>query len=146
MERELRLIPGCCPACQEPITSRQRTHRTSPASTCSTHSPRQARDSSLRRKCERGAAAYEKAWVAADSTRQRSLLTLACNGTMIVHGDGSGECFGAIDSDCPSTYAHHRSYMACYLQSNGCGRGCSRANHAGTQLAHWPSHPRGADA
>lgn len=139
-EREMKLLPGCCPACQEPVTERQRRivfpgpyvrnpFLVDPAF-------------HLRRKCRSEAAHYEDAWVAADPTRPRSLLTLRCTGTVVVHHDGTGECFGAEGSDCPSLFARHRAYTACYLQSHGCPRDCPRVGHPGTGLAGHPSDPR----
>lgn len=138
-ERELRLLPGCCPACQEPVTSRQKSItfggpnvRNPLAGGPTFH---------LRRACRSAAASYEELWVADEPGRKRSLLTLACAGTVIVHEDGAGECFGADGSDCPSIFARHRVYSACYLQSHGCGSGCTSRRH-GTRLAGYPSNPR----
>lgn len=139
-ERELRLMPGCCPACEEPVTSRQKAitfggpNVRNPLAEGPTFH--------LRRSCYREAARYEEAWVVAEPGRRRSLLTLHCEGTVIVHHDGSGECFGAEDSDCPSVYAWHRRHMACYLQSHGCGQGCPKSGHPGTRLAGRPADPR----
>lgn len=139
-ERELQLMPGCCPTCEEPVTSRQRSitfggpNVRNPLAEGPTFH--------LRRKCRHGARAYEELWVAAEPGRSRSLLTLRCQGTVIVHGDGSAECFGAAGSDCPSVYADHRCAMACYIQSHGCGRGCSSAGHPGTHIDGYPEDPR----
>lgn len=139
-EREMSLLPGCCPACREPVTSRQRSitfggpNVRNPLAEGPTFH--------LRRRCWGEAARYEEAWFQAEPGRQRSLLTLSCAGTLIVHGDGTAECFGADGSDCPSPYAHHRGYTACYLQGHGCGRGCSRVGHPGTSVAGRPSDPR----
>lgn len=139
-ERELRVLPGCCPACEEPVTSRQR---------CITFGGPNVRNPlaegptfHLRRACYGAAARYEEAWVAAEPGRPRSLLTLSCSGTVIVHDDGTAECFGADGSDCPSTYAKHRSHMACYVQSHGCGRGCTPSGHPGTRQSGRPADPR----
>ena len=139
-ERELSRMPGCCPACDEPVTSRQKSitfggpNVRNPLAEGPTFH--------LRRKCRHEAARYEEAWVNAEAGRQRSLLTLTCAGTVIVHGDGSAECFGADDSDCPSVFARHRGYSACYIQTHGCGRGCSRVGHPGTRIAGRPIDPR----
>lgn len=139
-EKVLRLMPGCCPACEEPVTSRQRSitfggpNVTNPLAEGPTFH--------LRRKCRNAAATYEEKWVTAEPGRQRSLLTLSCAGTVIVHADGSAECFGADKSDCPSVYARHRRYSACYIQSHGCGRGCTPTGHPGTRIAGHPSDPR----
>lgn len=139
-EKLLNLMPGCCPACEEPVTSRQRSvtfggpNVRNPLAEGPTFH--------LRRKCYYAASQYEELWVADEPGRLRSLLTLTCRGTLIVHGDGTGECFGADDSDCPSIYARHRGYMACFVQSHGCGRECSPQGHPGTRLAGRPAHPR----
>lgn len=139
-EKAMALMPGCCPACEEPITSRQKSitfggpNVSNPLAEGPTFH--------LRQKCRHAAARYEDAWVAAEPNRLRSLLTLRCEGTVIVHGDGTAECFGANDSECPSVYAQHRCGMACYVQSHGCGRGCTSAGHPGTRIADRPSDPR----
>lgn len=138
-ERELRLLPGCCPACQEPVTSRQRSitfggpNVRNPLAEGPTFH--------LRRACRPAAATYEELWVADEPGRKRSLLTMRCEGTVIVHEDQTGECFGAAGSQCPSIYARHRVYSACYLQSHGCGSGCTSRRH-GTRVAGYPMDPR----
>lgn len=138
-EAALNLPPGCCPACKEPVTTRQRSitfggpNVTNPLAEGPTFH--------LRRKCYGSAAAYEEKWVTAEPGRRRSLLTLRCEGTVVVHADGTGECFGAAGSDCPSIYAFHRASMACYYQSHGCGQGCPPGGH-GTRLAGRPDDPR----
>lgn len=143
-EKVLNLLPGCCPACSEVVTSRQRSitfggpNVSNPFAEGPTYH--------LRRKCWRSAAAYEERWVADEVGRKRSLLTLRCEGTVIVHGDGTAECFGANDSACPSVYADHRGYSACYIQSHGCPQGCSTVGHPGTRIAGRPSHPRAVTA
>lgn len=139
-EKELARMPGCCPACDEPVTSRQKVitfggpNVRNPLAEGPTYH--------LRRKCWGLAAQYEELWVADEPDRLRSLLTLSCQGSVIVHGDGSGECLGAADADCPSIHARHRHYSACYIQSHGCGRACSRDGHPGTRLSGRPSDPR----
>lgn len=139
-EKALALLPGCCPACDEPVTSRQRSITFGGANIRNPLA--EGPTFHLRRKCRHDAARYEEAWVAAEPGRKRSLLTLRCKGTVIVHGDGTGECFGADGSDCPSIYANHRAVAACYLQSYGCGRGCTPAGHPGTRLTGRPADPR----
>lgn len=139
-ERELRLLPGCCPECEEPVTSRQKSitfggpNVRNPLAEGPTFH--------LRRSCYRAAARYEEAWVAAEPGRARSLLTLRCDGTVIVHHDGTAECFGAANSDCPSVHVYHGSHMACFVQSHGCGRGCRQQGHPGTRLSGRPADPR----
>lgn len=138
-EREMRLLPGCCPACQEPITARQKTI-SFPGPYV--RNPLAPSDPSyhLRRACRSEAARYEELWVTAEPGRRRSLLTLKCDGSVIVHGDGTGECIGATDSDCPSIYAWHGTWSACYLQSHGCPRDCGTGH--GTRLSGRPTDPR----
>lgn len=138
-EREMNLLPGCCPACEEPVTQRQQSitfggpNVRNPLAEGPTFH--------LRRKCRGGAARYEEAWVADEPGRQRSLLTLTCRGSLVTHEDGSAECFGAVGSDCPSIYARHRSMTSCYMQSRGCGSGCTSRRHGCTPTGH-PANPR----
>lgn len=140
MAVELARIPGTCPACGEVVTSRQQSitfggpNVKNPLAEGPTYH--------LRRKCYSAAAAYEELWVNDEPGRARSLLTLSCEGSLIVHADGSADCHGAVDSDCPSIYARHRGYSACYLQSHGCPRlDCEGSRH-GCSPAGRPAHPR----
>jgi hypothetical protein len=55
----------------------------------------------------------------------------SCVGTVIVHHDGSAECFGAVDSDCPGEHVTHRFRKACFEQAEGCGRQCPVEGHPG---------------
>ncbi len=128
LEHELKLLPGCCPACQEPITARQHTIEFPGEYVRNPLGPVDVQFH-LRRACRQEAARYEEAWVAADPTRPRSLLTLRCAGHVVTCADGYSECFGADDSDCPSIHARHRSYSACYTQTRGCGRQCGGTRH-----------------
>lgn len=129
--KAMELPDGFCPACREPITHRQKAFRFPGENLLNPLGAPGVRFHQ-RRKCRGAAAAYEEKWVRADPTRQRSLLTLTCKGAVIVHQDGSAECHGA--EDCPTIYAQHRSYAACYFQSHGCGRGCGVAGHPGARL------------
>lgn len=138
LDRLTAIMPGCCWACGEPISARQeRVSFDGPNVWLPTAPSSPAFH--LRQTCRHSAARYEDAWVAADTTRPRSLLTLKCAGTVVVHGDGSAECFGAVNSDCPSVYASHGSYAACYTQTHGCPRACARKGHPGARLPR----PRG---
>ncbi|EFQ84734.1 hypothetical protein HMPREF0063_10075 [Aeromicrobium marinum DSM 15272] len=141
LEHEMRLLPGCCPGCQEPITPRQRSIEF-PGEYVLNPLMEPSPRFHLRSKCWSAAARYEEKWVVAWPGRQRSLLTLKCAGTVVVHGDGSAECHGAEDSDCPSVHARHRGMSACYVQSRGCPRGCSTVGHPGTRVAGAPEDPR----
>lgn len=139
MAAELARMPGTCPSCGEVVTSRQQSitfggpNVKNPLAEGPTYH--------LRRKCVGGARAYEELWVADEPGRPRSLLTLRCEGHLTVHADGSAECHGA-DEDCPSIYASHRSYAACYAMSHGCPRlECAGSRH-GCHPAGRPSNPR----
>lgn len=125
LERDLRLLPGCCPGCQEPITTRQRVIAFPGVNVLLPTGEENPRFH-LRSACRAAAERYEDAWVRADPTRKRSLLTLRCAGSVVVHSDGSRECFGAVESDCPSVYAHHNGMSMCWTQSHGCPRECPR--------------------
>lgn len=133
VEKLTRIMPGCCWGCGEPITSRQAVHAFPGDNLLMPTAPPDpvfhARSS-----CRSSAASYESLWVLADPSRPRSLLTLTCTGSVTVHGDGSAECVGAIDSDCPDVRAAHRSYSACFALSRGCPRECAREGHPGTRF------------
>lgn len=137
------VLPGCCWGCGEPITARQASIvfpgdnlllPTAPADPVF----------HARSACRSRAAAYEEQWVTADPSRPRSLLTLRCAGHLVVHHDGSAECFGAVESDCPDWRAQHRTYTACYAQTHGCPRACPREGHPGCRPGgHVPGGLRG---
>lgn len=141
MATELSRMPGTCPACGEVVTSRQQAitfggpNVKNPLAEGPTYH--------LRRKCRHGARTYEELWVNDEPGRPRSLLTLRCPGNLIVHADGSAECHGHDpDTDCPSIYAEHRSYSACYLQSHGCPNPeCTGSTH-GCHPTGRPANPR----
>lgn len=127
------VLPGCCWGCSEPISARQDVFTFPGPNVWLPTAPDDVRIHT-RRKCIGAAQRYEEAWVQADPTRPRSLLTLRCKGSLVVHGDGSAECFGAAESDCPSVYAHHGSMTACFSQTHGCGRECRRDGHPGCRV------------
>lgn len=117
----MALPDGCCPACREPITTRQKTHRF-PGPNLLNPLSRDDVEFHTRNRCRHGAADYEELWVAAAPTRERSLLTLRCSGHVVTHGDGTAECVGRQGEDCPNIYARHSVYSACWTQSHGCPR------------------------
>lgn len=128
-EKEMELPPGCCPACREPISTRQKTHRFPGPNLLN---PLGAPDVEFhtRSQCRHGAAQYEKQWLTADPSRQPSMLTLKCTGVRISHADGSAECAGRDGVECPNIYAHHGSQSACWCATAG---GCPRAECAGSR-------------
>lgn len=138
MERELRLLPGCCPACQEPVTSRQKSITFEGEYVRNPLGPVDVAFH-LRRACRSEAARYEEAWVKADLSRPRSLLTLRCVGALVVCGDGHVECHGG--HDCPSIYAHHGHVRSCYVEPLGCDRACGSRSH-GCAVTGYPDDPR----
>jgi len=141
MEELLSIPEGACMACNEPITARQNKITFDGPNLKNPLAPPNP-TFHTRLRCMRDAASYEELWVKADPRNTRSLLTLKCDGTVIVHADGTGECIGAEHSDCPSIYAHHRGRGACYMHYHGCPKGCQRHNHPGISLRGYPTNPR----
>ena len=133
-ERSLSVMDGACPACNEPFTARQlKTAHTFPGDNLLNPLGKPWVAFHNRRKCRPGAAAYEEKWVAADPTRERTLLTLRCTGTITTHEDGTAECHGRNDgTDCPHIYARHAHQRACYTMTHGCPRGCTSRSHGCT--------------
>ena len=134
LEKALRIPIYACPACSDPITTRQKTHHFPGPNLLNPLAP-DGVTFHARRKCVGSAARYEEKWVRADPTRERSLLTLRCSGVLTTHGDGTAECHGRNGEDCPTVYAQHRGWQACYVSSHGCPRGCSPQGHPGIRLA-----------
>lgn len=137
LTEELSILPGMCPACNEPITARQgvidfpgenvRNPLAPPTPVFHT-----------RQRCWDAAALYEDAWVRADPRRQRSALTLRCRGRLITHSGGRSECSEGVL--CPSMYARHTTLAACYLDG-ACAEGCVRGGHPGARAPR-PRDPR----
>lgn len=129
-DRLANVLPGCCWSCSEPVTSRQASRVFLGPNVWM---PIAGSDPAfhLRRRCVGAAACYEDDWVKAEPSRERSLLTLRCTGSLIWHGDGTAECFGANDSECPGWRAWHGQQMSCYVQTHGCPRKCDRTTHQG---------------
>jgi hypothetical protein len=140
-ERLSQILPGCCWSCREPVTGRQESIDFPGENVWLPTAP-PGPVFHLRRQCRHTAARYEREWVKAWPGRARSLLTLTCTGNLVVHGAGDLECFGAESSDCPSPWAAHGSYTACYVQSHGCPRECPRVGHPGASVRGKPPHPR----
>ncbi|MEV4672769.1 hypothetical protein AB0K34_14025 [Actinomadura sp. NPDC049382] len=129
--------PGACWACAEPITTRQKAvaYPGENLDLPGTDAP----NFHTRRSCLPAAHAYEERWVAVDPRRERILTWPLCGGSLIVHGDGSSECFGGV-LECRghATHDHHR-IQACFRQSHGCPRECPREDHPGTRPAPRPA-------
>lgn len=110
--------PGVCPACQEPITGRQKSRAfhenmivpLGPPVTFHT-----------RAGCYRDLLLYEDKWVAADPAHRASSRPPVCDGTAIIHvGTGTYEC--RAGDACP-------------------GRRAVRVKHRALQACHCPEHP-----
>lgn len=129
--------PGACWACSALITPRQKAV-TYPGENLDLPGGQQVHFHT-RRACVRVAHEYEERWVAADPRRERILTWPACSGSLVVHGDGSSECFGGV-LECRGHATHdHRHMLACYTQSHGCPRECPREDHPGTRPAPRPA-------
>lgn len=98
---------GVCPACREPVTSRQKSLTFSEnlevlgGPPVTFHVGRYG--------CRYSAAKYETRWVAADPNRRRA--TLSCLGHVTNHNDGTYDCTQL--AECPGPVAHHPSYATC---------------------------------
>lgn len=108
--------PGFCPACEEPITLRQKTvelpNIVSPlGGTVLYH---------RRWKCLRSAETYEQQLVAAGAI---TTPTLSCGGRLIHHVDGTHECLNEMtETGCPGLDVIHRHQEQCRYRSHGCPR------------------------
>lgn len=139
-------VPGCCWACGEPITSRQRTVAY-PGDNIDLPGGPSVRFHQ-RRGCWGAALRYEERWIAVDPRHERILTYPRCGGMLIVHHDGSSECSTMRDRPavageqaCAGHLTHdHTSMAACYAADGaGCPRGCPREGHPGAAPAPRPS-------
>lgn len=142
-ERDMAVPEGWCPACVEPISDRQRSI-TYPGPNLLNPLARDGVRFHARQTCLHGATVYERRWVAADARNPRSILTLECEGRLLVHHDGSADC---TSDACPHVMAHHRGLMSCYLADEpSCS--CPTEDHPGAALApttwgpSWPWIPQ----
>lgn len=156
VEEFSRRLPGCCWACEEPISSRQRsvTYPGDNLDLPGGHEPHFHTRSLCRGRAER----YELRWIATDPRRERILTYPLCGGILVVHGDGSTECQSGRDPmfdlerptqrDCDGHLTHdHAVHTACYLggewfarttDASACPRGCVRDGHPGTRTTPRP--------
>jgi hypothetical protein len=136
-EHHAAKLPGCCWACCEPITARQQSVTYAGPNLDLPGGPEVMFHT--RRRCRPGAERYEGRWRAEDPDRPRILTWPSCPGTLIVHGDGTSECFGGHD-DCHGHDTHnHGCHACCLIQSHGCPRGCDGENHPGTRPRRRPN-------
>lgn len=118
-EGEMAILPGCCHACREPITRRQKSVRfTGP----NLIRPDLGDDSAifhLRAKCYSSVRRYDERWAKATGNPRRFF----CEGTMTVHQGGSTECTEL--ATCPGDVDHrgriwHRPESAVRMHATGC--------------------------
>lgn len=98
-------MPGVCPACEQPVTQRQKAimfadNLKVPGGPAVTFH--------LRANCRYAAMKYEQAWAKQDPTRR---CHLSCDGHLTNHNDGTYDCTAL--NDCPGPTAHHQSYSVC---------------------------------
>lgn len=101
-------MPGVCPACQEPVTQRQKGITWEDNAAVPGGPPVTFH---TRRKCLSTAIQYERRWVAADPNRRRRALS--CDGNLVDHCDGTYECTRGVECSGPQA-RHTRSYAVCW--------------------------------
>lgn len=102
MDAVMRILPGACHECKEPIRPRQGTVRFEGPNLVR---PDLGDDSAVfhtRRECWSGAKRYEDRWAADDPGRRRKLY---CYGTQLRHLDGSWDC--TLGDMCAGDVNHH---------------------------------------
>jgi hypothetical protein len=96
-------MAGVCPACQEPVSSRQKSLTMEDNAVVPGGPPVTFH---LRAKCWGSAQRYEKQWVALDPGRRKHKLS--CAGHLSEHYDGSWSCTEM--AECAGEMAQHKSY------------------------------------
>ena len=104
---ERYLMPGVCPCCQEPVTSRAKS-RTFEENVEMPGGPPVTFHIG-RSNCRYDAAAYEKRWVAVDPDNRR--VELSCSGSVVNHNDGTYECSAWVNCNGPTAF--HPDYRTC---------------------------------
>lgn len=104
-------MPGICPACREPVTSRQQS-----VTMLNVIVPLGADVTFHRRsRCIASAVQYEQRLCAQTGDR----LKLSCSGFQVQHLDGLQEC---AEPECPDPAVHHRGFAMCYVSNVPCVR------------------------
>lgn len=116
-------MAGVCPACEEPVTGRQKS-LTYPDNIEVLGGPPVTFH--RRGRCIGGAIDYERRWVAADPGRRRP--SLFCEGHLTNHNDGTYDCTSL--GLCPGPGTAHRGYTMCrcpdcHSRPWTWGRGCA---------------------
>jgi hypothetical protein len=102
-------ISGMCPACQEPVTGRQKSRTFRENVRVPLGPPVTFHD---RGRCREGLWAFEDVWVSQDPDRRVSTRPAVCVGHVVVHvGTGTYEC--SEGRFCPGASNDHRSWRAC---------------------------------
>jgi hypothetical protein len=119
MARLEGIMPGCCWACGEPVTSRHKSVSFGGENLLLPGAPPPAfhlrRRSKGGRSCPSAAMAYEERWVpAAEGRRWR----LSCPGHVVRHVDGT-EC--QAEPECPGPGAYHRNGISHQFYRTGNG-------------------------
>ncbi|WP_114589394.1 hypothetical protein [Microbacterium arborescens] len=105
-------VEGVCPACQKPVTHRQRSHRFEENLFVPLGPPVVFH---ARASCFASAVDYD-AQLARAHDREP---TLSCPGMHVQHNDGHHEC---TNITCPGFHARHRTFACCYVLRERCNR------------------------
>lgn len=102
-EQEMAIMPGCCHACHEPVTSRQKVYRFDGPNLMRPDLGNGSALFHLRAACRLDLKDYDRRWAAAAPGRRRSFY---CDGKITHHHDDTKTC---PEPDCPSVDVDHRS-------------------------------------
>jgi hypothetical protein len=101
MDLVMAIMPGCCHACREPVTTRQKTIRFEGANLMRPDLPDGSAIFHLREACHHAAVRYDARWAAAEPLRRRRLY---CEGRRRNHYDGTADC--TEGAQCPGKVGH----------------------------------------
>ncbi|MFC5930870.1 hypothetical protein D6T64_11830 [Cryobacterium melibiosiphilum] len=104
-------VAGVCPACQQPVSSRQK-HITFDLNVVSPIGPPVTFH--MKNSCWRSAIDYDKAVAKATDTKPK----LSCTGHLIQHHDDSYSCSEMVE--CPGSEMSHGHYARCYVSGIAC--------------------------
>jgi hypothetical protein len=153
VEKHTHKMPGCCWACTEPITHRQKAVTYEGDNLDMPTGP--AVQFHTRQQCRPAACEYEERWLVLDPRRERILTWPTCGGILIVHADGTSQCVTGSDQlyvrdpNCRGHLTHdHTAFTTCTAGSHfarmtgvddlgDCRRGCppDSRHHTGTLTA-----------
>lgn len=106
-------VAGVCPACEEPVTNRQRMIRVEENIVVPLGPPVTFH---ARQKCESAAVRYDQQ--VAEATGRAPVLS--CPSRQVRHMDGQREC---DNEACPGQHVPHHGFAMChYLNADGCAR------------------------